>query len=353
MDCEFTKFYKIDFFMYFITCLSLYRIEREEKNMVENKSSNEREKKSKKQCKVFSTLKNNPWIISTVVLVVLVISLFFFSGGSCITGKTISGKLASEGLVSYLEEGGYSGFEIESVEKDGSMYLVVLSYEGQEIPFYVTREGYVVGNYLISVVPDKDAIEEVETEEELQQLERPETKLFIWSYCPYGVTALGPYAEVAKLLGDSADFKVYLYYAGHGDYEEQQNKIQACIQDLGYEEYWDYAIKFSEEVYELCYGNATCDLEQSISIMDSLGIDSDEVMSCVDSRGDDLVGADYEEAKSFGVTGSPTLMINGFKMSVSRTAEAYKSAVCSSYLDVPEKCGTILSTEGTASSGSC
>ena len=86
----------------------------------------------------------------------------------------------------------------------------------------------------------------------ITQSATPEVGLYIWSYCPYGVTAQVPFAQVAETVGSSADFQIYLYYAGHGDFELQQNKIQACIQDLGYgDEYWEYSQGFVNNIYPL------------------------------------------------------------------------------------------------------
>jgi protein-disulfide isomerase len=133
----------------------------------------------------------------------------------------------------------------------------------------------------------------------------------------------------------------------------QQNKIQACIQKLSSSKYWDYSKTFAEEIYEKCYGNITCDLTESTKLMKSLGIDSSAILSCVKSEGETLINADYASAEEEGVTGSPTLIVNGVKVSVSRTAEAYKEAVCSAFNNVPSECSQTLDSTGEAASGNC
>lgn len=145
-----------------------------------------------------------------------------------------------------------------------------------------------------------------------------------------------------------------LYYAGHGDFEEQQNKIQACIQDLGYEnEFWDYVETFASTIYNECSGDIDCDLKESTTLMNSLGINSGAVLTCVEKDGETLLAEHYAAAQELGVTGSPTLVINGVKASVSRTAEAYKQAVCSAYETTPTVCETELDSTATTTSGSC
>jgi len=283
--------------------------------------------------------KGDLWKYSTFVLLAIAIILGVISfRGSC-TGQVISEEEAAENLVVYLSSVGYDGFEVQDIKNMGSVYEIDTIYQSQEIPFYVTRDGYYIGNYLTSIIPqegekscyknancdlelsielmgavgiDSNAVlecvstkgdnlfeedyntavsngvtgsptlmingekvsvsrtadayksavcsaftnapKECEGYEDLSlniiQKETPVAELYIWSYCPYGVTALKPFAEVASLLDDYASFRVYLYYAGHGDFEEQQNKIQACIQNLGYEEeYWEYAQDFVTKIY--------------------------------------------------------------------------------------------------------
>ena len=179
--------------------------------------------------------------------------------------------------------------------------------------------------------------------------------MFIWSYCPYGVLAQEPLAEVASILADKADFKAFLYYDGHGAYETQQNKIQACIQEKDKDKYWAYATGFVDDVYTACgqSKDIECNEEESIKLMKSLGINSDEIMSCVESEGADLIKADADYAKSLGVTGSPTVIVNGVKTNVGRNAEAYKGAVCEAFNDAPEECGTVLDSTSAAAAGSC
>ena len=320
---------------------------------VNNVPENEDTSFNKNKTTVTDKVRKNPWIVSTLVFGVLALILLIsnFSGG--ITGNVVSGNDVGELLVNYLSLVGYEGFEVSNVQEINNLYLINTTYQGEEVPFYVTKTGYIVGNSLVSIIPEETSNSKSQ-QEDIPQSDVPTADLYIWSYCPYGITALGPFAETASLLGDSADFKVYLYYAGHGDFELQQNKIQACIQDLGYkQQYWDYAESFVDNIYEKCYGDIDCDLKESVALMDSLGIDSDKVLECVDSKADSLLEEDSKAASDAGVTGSPTLVVNGVKANVARTADAFKNAVCSGFNEAPEACGEELSTTGTTASGSC
>lgn len=310
----------------------------------------------KKKSSLTKKIRENPWIVSSFVLAVLVVIMIVSSFGGSATGKMISEKNIGPMAVDFVNTEllqGQGSVVLSSVSKEEGFYKVSVSYNGQIVPLYFTRDGYYIGSALVSV----NSVEPSESSEDgygITPSDNPSAELYIWSYCPYGVTALKPFAEVASLLGDSANFKVNLYYAGHGDFEEQQNKIQACIQELEFnDEYWDYAQTFVDEIYEKCYGDIDCDKTESIKLMDSLGIDSNAVMACVDSQGDMLLEEDYNAAKEAGVTGSPTLVVNGVKVSASRTAEAFKGAICTAFNTVPEECGEELDSTGTTASGSC
>ena len=48
----------------------------------------------------------------------------------------------------------------------------------------------------------------------------------------------------------------------------------------------------------------------------------------------------------YKVQGSPTLVINGAQVTVDRTPEAVKSAICATFTNKPAECATVLSNQG-------
>jgi|GEM_PF-755700 len=233
---------------------------------------------------------------------------------------------------------------------------------------YASEDEFVFANSFPVELTSVDKVE-AKPPVEVAKSEKPLVELFIWSYCPYGVTALDPYANVAKLLGDDTEFKVILYHDGHGAYETQQNKIQACVQKYDKAKFWDYAKAFASDIYPKINSIIKRDKDtyailnmvevvesdktESVALMKSLKIDSTKIMSCVDTEGATLIAADSARAQSLGVTGSPTLTIDGAKASVARTAEAYKGAVCNAFLNAPADCDTVFSGQAATTSGSC
>ena len=88
--------------------------------------------------------------------------------------------------------------------------------------------------------------------------------------------------------------------------------------------------------------------------MDSLGIDSTAVLDCVETQGEALLAASSAKAQSLGVTGSPTLVVNGTKVTnVARTADGFLGAVCSGFITPLEGCSAELSSNAGTVTGSC
>ncbi|MBU1103282.1 MAG: DsbA family protein [Nanoarchaeota archaeon] len=303
-------------------------------------------------------VRKNPWIASTLVLGLLVLGLLIFGNGGGTTGNVVTAEEAGQKVVAFINSNPDLAGEVSVVssEQDGQFYKVVINYDGQNVPVYTTLDGGSLVNKVADLNEQPLPAQPSQPEQtEVPKSDRPKVELFIWSYCPYGVQAQGPLAEVVSLLSENADFEAVMYHDGHGAYETQQNKIQACIQKLDPENYWNYAAGFVENIYPKCGSSRDieCDKTESISLMDSLGIDSASVMSCVESEGAGLLSASVERAQSNGVQGSPTLLINGVKANVARNAEAFKTAVCSAFNEAPAECSETLSSSAAAQAGNC
>lgn len=310
------------------------------------------DKKKSDYKKILKKCKEKYWAISTITLAILLVFVLITGTTSSTTiGKTEAGQKVLE----FANNQGANA-ELISTTDSGQLYEVILSINGNEVPVYITKDGE---NLIPSLIPMALAPEQntpqQPTQTEIPKSDKPEVELYIWSYCPYGVAAQGPLAQVSSILRNSANIKTIMYHDGHGEYETQQNKIQACMQELGEEKYWDYAEKFVEIIYPKCSASrdVTCNLEESTNLMNSLGMDSSKILECVDDQGAALIQRDSEKAKAIGVTGSPTLIINGVKADVARTEEAFKTAICSAFNEMPDECSETLDSTQVAAQGSC
>jgi protein-disulfide isomerase len=86
----------------------------------------------------------------------------------------------------------------------------------------------------------------------------------------------------------------------------------------------------------------------------TLNIDAQKVDTCAGgSEGLALLTLDETIGGTYGVSASPTLVINGQVYSGDRTPEAYKQAICARFETPPAECATTLSSQAGTSSGGC
>ena len=172
---------------------------------------------------------------------------------------------------------------------------------------------------------------------------------------------------VAKLLAGKIDFKIRQIGAMHGDYEKVEAERQLCIEKNYPTKYLDYVLAFAEnsEIGN-CKGDTTCLTPKINALYTKLGIDAKKINSCMTSEGETLYNAEVQNSQSKGVSGSPTVLVNGVSSSVSRSPAGVLDAVCQAFSTVPESCATQLSstssvagfgagtgTTNTHASGSC
>ena len=312
-----------------------------------------------KEKKIISIKKSNLWKYSTFLLLAVIIVLLVLNfSSSGITGKTISGKDAGENLVDYFSSIGYEGFEVLGVQSVGTMYLINTNYEGEEIPFYVTKDGYIVGNSLVSVIPE-DSGSNNNQQTDVIKSDKPVVELFVMSYCPYGTQAEKGIIPVVELLGDKIDFRMrFVSYLMHGKKEAEENLREYCIQEIAPEKYLDYMTCFLEGngIESNGYISEGNDVDYCLA---QAGIDKTALETCIAEADEEFsitenlnsgetyprfnVDADLNE--QYEVQGSPTLVINGQKVSSSRDPASYLSIICQAFTDAPEECSIELSSE--------
>jgi hypothetical protein len=295
-------------------------------------------------------IKINFWMVAAITLAVLLLVVLVFNSMNKVSadkaGKILSDFATAQGVT----------LTIKNVTSQGSLYAVTAEIQGQTGTFYITKDGKYFTSSVIPLETTKTQTKNTNTQQqEVPKSDRPKVELYVWGYCPYGVQAQGPMAQVAQLLKTNADFEIVPYYDGHGAFETQENKAELCIQKLYPDKYWSYAAKFVSDVYPKCSSTRTveCDKTESTKIMSSLGIDSTKVYSCISTQGDSLFSAASQKAQASGVQGSPTIIINGVTVNVARDAESIKKQVCAAFNSIPSACSTTLNSSAAAASGSC
>jgi len=282
--------------------------------------------------KIKKKVRENPWIIATVVLgvIVLVLLIVMLSGG--ITGNVISENKAGEKVVDYVNTEilqGRGRVSLDSVSEMSGLYEVIVDFQGKKIPVYVTKDG----EYFIEspALMTGGVIQQPQQPADVPKSDKPKAELFVMTHCPYGTQAEKGIIPVLELLKNKIDGGIkFVHYFMHAP-EETETPIQVCIREEQSDKFLDYLICFLEE------GNSDKCLAES-------KIDKSKLAVCVQTKADSYYTADSELSKEYGVGGSPTLVINGQIVSSGRDSASYLSVICSAFNDAPEECNEELSS---------
>jgi hypothetical protein len=190
------------------------------------------------------------------------------------------------------------------------------------------------------------------TVDEIQKTENPMLEAYVVSRCPFGIQMQRAMAEAvkeapgiaqyikARYMGEISDGKIA---SMHGDEEAQENLRQICIREEQPTKYWGYI------GCQMKAGDTTgCEIPT--------GVDSAKLSACIStaSRGLAYAQEDFDLNAKYGVTGSPTLILNETGISEfnfgGRSAEAIRAMVCASFNSEPSFCATKLTEEEAATS---
>src|SRR4030042_2070368 len=108
---------------------------------MEPNKSEAKEPKQEIKTVYVSKNKRNPWVAYTIILALVIVIMAFFlykSGG--LTGGVIGKDTAGQKLADYLNSRTGGGVELVSSEEDGNLYKVTVSYQGSDIPVYITKD---------------------------------------------------------------------------------------------------------------------------------------------------------------------------------------------------------------------
>ncbi len=291
-------------------------------------------------------IRKNPWIVSSFILGAIIIvfvvgNIFGLTGNLSLTGRSVSGNTAGENLVAYLEDNGYTA-EISSIKESEGFYLVDFLMNGKESSVYMTKDGKNVISGLVPLITEDTSNT---SSENVPKSDKPTTELYVFTYCPYGLQMEKAIIPVIKLLGDKIDFKIRQIGAMHGEYEKVEAERQLCIEKNYPAKFLDYVLAFAEDTsIGSCNGDATCLTPKLSALYSKLGFDASKINSCMTSEGETLYNAEVSNSNSKGVSGSPTLLVNGVNAQVSRSPDAVKTSLCTAFNNVPSECSQILST---------
>lgn len=267
-----------------------------------------------------------------------------------------------------------SEVSIKEISEENGMYKIIVNIsEGQEITSYLTKDGKKFFPQVMDI--DEVAAQNAQKNEagdnaaaanqEIPKQDKATAELFVMAFCPYGVQAEDAMLPVVDLLKDKADINIRFIASIEGDDINQVKSLHGPIEgiedarQLCVAKNYDNATlwKYVSEINKNCYSiyNQGDDVYKKCweAAAKTAKVDVNKITKCVSSEGPDLIRAEDAVASANGVSGSPTLIINGVKYNGSRTADGFKNAICSGFTTPPTECSEILDATAAAASGGC
>jgi len=309
--------------------------------------------------------------IAVIIGVIIIAGVLIYTKSSCPGEENVlSAQEVGEKAINYINQNilmdQATAVLINVIEEKG-LYKLTLKIEEQEIVSYATRDGKFLFAEPIDLDVQPPSPQGSETPQETPQTEKPNAKLFIMSFCPYGNQAEELMMPVVELLGNKAEIEphyvIYSNYGSgypeycadeenqycsmHGIQELNQNVRELCVWKYQRDKFWD----FLKEINKNCSSqNADTCWE---GVAQNIGIDVQQIKSCQQNEIFTLLAEELSLNKQYGVKGSPQLFINDVEYGGERSSEGYKNGICSAFTDPPTECQEDLNGEGGSVEGGC
>ncbi len=326
--------------------------------------------------RIKKTNKNTILVIIAVVGIVITGGLIYADSNPNFSLPTIFGisndKIAQK-AIDYINNNNLSETPASYVSAVGESGIVKIKIKIGETEFdsYATKDGRLLFPQAFDMSGQESSGDTAQnsdtgsgqTAEEIlaaiKKSDKPVVDAFVVSRCPFGlqmqrmiadaissVPTLAQYVNV-KYIGDVSGSTIT---SMHGDAEAQENLRQICIREEQPTKYWNYV---------------SCQMKSgdTAGCQISTGVSSSQLNSCIStaSRGIAYAQKDFDLANQYGVSGSPTLIVNGAETSEfasdnssvfgsSRSSDEMKTIVCDASNTKPSFCSTKLNTAQAATS---
>ena len=327
------------------------------------------ENKEQKTNPTAKTVNKNVWRYTTIALLVIVVSLlavFLWPNNKSITGNIIatsSDEVIANALSNFNKNilQGRANASLISIKEENDLYALKINISDAQnsdiYDTYLTKNGELLflaqSAINLTLEPTSST---PPASQETPKTAKPTVQLYVMAFCPYGIQAEQAMKPVVDLLGSKADIQVHFIVSIsgttvnslHGDYEAKEDMRQACIwKNYGQTTFWKYVTYINSNCNKNNLDTCWKDAAKNTSV------DVSKIETCVTSEGLNLMKAEEALSNQNGVSGSPTLIINGVTYSGARTPDAYKEGICNAFTTKPSECSQNLSTTGSAASGGC
>ena len=323
--------------------------------------TNENEEKNKEGITI-RIPRMNFWMITTVILAIVLIVMVVRGQG--ITGNVVTPKMtandAAKKAINYINDYLLQRQGVANLTSvsggDNGLYNLKFTISGRAYDSYVTTDGKLLFPSAVDMTQTPQVTTTQPETFEPKKTDKPVAQLFVMSFCPYGTQAENAMKPVVDLLGSKTSIEPHFIVSIsgttisslHGDYEANEDQRQACIwKNYGQATFWTYVAYLNSNCNK---GNLdTCWKDAAKTAK----VDTTKIENCAKTEGLTLMKAEEALSQQNGVSGSPTLIINGATYNGARTAEAYKQAICSAFNKQPTECTKALNETSATASGNC
>lgn len=289
--------------------------------------------------------------------------------GNRIPGALPKDKAAQKAIdfINTVALQGQATASLEEASEESGLYKIKLKIQDNEYESYVTKDAKLLFAQGTKISGQETSDNSSESQS-FPKSDKPDVKLFVMSFCPYGNQAEELLMPVVQLLGDKANIQlhyvIYSNYQGggstycldkenkycsmHGIGEIHQDVRELCVQKYQADKFWDF-------VKAINAGCAASNVDSCWeNIAKNAGLNVNQIKTCQKNEALTLLAQETELNKTYSISGSPQLIINGTEyQETTRSSEAYKNAICSAFNSAPDKCSETLSGDAGSASGGC
>ena len=304
-------------------------------------------------------LKVKNLIIKILLVVCLIlVGALIYSQSSMFKTSTSTKEDVVDKALTFISENFSNGEKanlVGDIEEEEGLYKFQVEVQGQKFFSYITKSGKLLFPQGIDLEEEVATSQNGEGEspktcEDIPKKDKPVLEAFVVSYCPFGAQMERILSEIVKNIPELAE-NIRIEYMGqvqdgkvtsmHDEKEAEENLRQICLREEQKEKFYSYLSCFLKE-------------SKAEECLEETGIDKEKLSQCMDdsSKGIAYAKEDFKSQDAYKITGSPTLILNGEKVSEfdfgGRTAEAVKTLLCCGFEKEFEVCSEKLSEEQAA-----
>ncbi|MFA5318602.1 MAG: hypothetical protein WC323_03985 [Patescibacteria group bacterium] len=239
---------------------------------------------------------------------------------------------------------------VTEVTEEGNLYKVMVNAGGaQDIESFMSKDGKTFYPQAMDIEGIGEQANNASDQSQPAvnvsvKKDKPEVELFVMSHCPYGTQIEKGILPVLEKLGDKISFDLkFCDYAMHGKTEIDEELNQYCIQKEEPEKLLSYLTCFlADGEGDSCLTKASINRTK----LNSCAKSSDSEFKVTQLYNDKTswqgsyprFAVFQEDVDKYDIQGSPSLVINGEKVSSSRNSAGLLSAICSGFTEQPEEC---------------